>query len=276
MGGGARGATAFAFGANRRGSRPGSGTCDSGSLVGPASGGTADGCVSSEAAATPAPASVAAARHARSHPAGGFRGRSPSPPARGQRGDIDRATERIGRTDREQLNLRTASEGQRHRQSERGADVGLVGRNIIAAGGPRAHTGASSVVAPMRILPSLIVNGICAEATDNAPAGAPARRAVAASYHRSPLRYRWRGSRPRTHADRARRPWRIPALPCRFRKAPRSAPMRCGPDSRASPASTPGPPASPARDSAKHGHRRRRTERAHSTQCHWRSAWHRC
>ena len=48
----------------------------------------------------------------------------------------------------------------------------------------RAPPSASSVLAPTRSRPSLIVNGICAEATDNAPAestGSTIRRSMTSS-----------------------------------------------------------------------------------------------
>src|SRR6266850_440651 len=48
-----------------------------------------------------------------------------------QRGNVDAAVQRVGRANGEQLDLGTTS---RHRQRERGADVGLIGRNIVSAG----------------------------------------------------------------------------------------------------------------------------------------------
>ena len=44
-----------------------------------------------------------------------------------------------GVPDGKQLNFGTAGRGSNHRQRQRGADVGLVGGNIIAAGDGGAH-----------------------------------------------------------------------------------------------------------------------------------------
>ena len=131
----------------------------------------------------------------------------------------------------------------------------------------------SSVVAPTRIRPSLMVNGICAEATDKR-AGRQ-RRLDDLLQPDVVLRLPVVAGADRDFEGARIEPGefsRIPASRFRCRTTRRSAPRRCGPGSPASSASRRGRRASRARDSAAPCHRRRRTGRARSAQCRSRPA----
>ncbi len=58
-----------------------------------------------------------------------------------QRGHVDRPVHRIGRSRGEQLNLRTAGRRADRGRCEAGANVGLIGRDVVAAG----HDGARAL-----------------------------------------------------------------------------------------------------------------------------------
>ena len=92
-------------------------------------------------AAAAAAVRPAAARRARSHPACAFRDRSCAPQARTTARSRRPCGYRIGRSRREQLNLRTAGRRADHGRCEARANVGLIGRDVVAAG----HDGARAL-----------------------------------------------------------------------------------------------------------------------------------
>ena len=205
--------------------------------------------------------SAAAARRARSHRAFASRDRSCAPQATTTTAST--STVRLSVSGGPAANSWISGGapcGSDHGRRQAGADVGLIGGNVIAAGDDGTHV--------------LRVERGCADAQPAVADGerdlrrgdrnAPADKAGSTSCRSRLSSVTWPPSLARIAISKARglspgiRP--RPASPCRCRRARRSAPRRCGPGSSASSASTPVPRHREVAVAQRAPHRRRSIE----------------